>query len=123
MKTLKGAISLIPLTAPYGAIRAKVVAINVLTTVSPWVKLYKQFCGPDASGEYSADFLTLEKFTDLFPDYFKSTCRTISFDTNLLKKTIDRPLILKMDSTTSKELIINVEADSDWAGDRTDRKS
>ena len=26
MKTLKGAISLIPLTAPYGAIRAKVVA-------------------------------------------------------------------------------------------------
>ena len=63
-----------------------ILTINVLTTVSPWVKLYKQFCGPDASGEYSADFLTLEKFTDLFPDYFKSTCRAISFDTNLLFK-------------------------------------
>eukprot|EP00976_Prorocentrum_cordatum_P058978 1174202-Prorocentrum_minimum.AAC.1 len=63
-----------------------ILAINVLTTVSPWVKLYNQFCGPDASGEYSADFLTLEKFTDLFPDYFKSSCRTIIFDTNLLFK-------------------------------------
>ena len=63
-----------------------ILAINVLSTVSPWVKLYKQFCGPDASGAYSADFLTLEKFTDLFPDYFKSTCRSISFDTNLLFK-------------------------------------
>ena len=63
-----------------------ILTVNVLTTVSPWVKLYKQFCGPDASGEYSADFLTLEKFTDLFPDYFKSTCRAISFDTNLLFK-------------------------------------
>ena len=63
-----------------------ILAINVLSTVSPWVKLYKQFCGPDASGAYSADFLTLEKFTDLFPDYFKSTCRAISFDTNLLFK-------------------------------------
>eukprot|EP00959_Pyramimonas_sp_CCMP1952_P363196 7605767-Pyramimonas_sp.AAC.1 len=40
-----------------------------------------------------------------------------------LKRTIDRPLILKVDSTASKELIINVEVDSDWAGDRTDRKS
>ena len=40
-----------------------------------------------------------------------------------LKKTIDRPLVLKVNSTTTKDLVINVEADSDWAGDRTDRKS
>eukprot|EP00959_Pyramimonas_sp_CCMP1952_P347902 7287404-Pyramimonas_sp.AAC.1 len=63
-----------------------ILAVNVLTTGSPWVKLYKQFCGPDGAGEYSADFLTLEKFTDLFPDYFKSSCRTLTFDTNLLFK-------------------------------------
>eukprot|EP00976_Prorocentrum_cordatum_P010656 212620-Prorocentrum_minimum.AAC.1 len=62
---MRAAIDFPTITTPADVTATAILDVNVLTTVSPWVKLYKQFCGPDASGEYSADFLTLEKFTDL----------------------------------------------------------